>query len=116
MRVFIACKYRWKKSGSWDLFQLSGFQLSGFHCICRMTAGLLMALPPDSTAGSNCERGPYTWIGLRSPIQNMQQWNWTDGTAVDYTNWASGERFQMSRRFFMRLKIQSCTHIDSEIR
>ncbi len=57
-----------------------------------MSAGLVTALPPDST-GDGCVGGPFAWIGLWSPTQNLQQWNWTDGTAVDYNNWLPGERF-----------------------
>ncbi len=66
--------------------------MDGRQYICGMTAGLVMALLPDST-GDGCVSGPWTWIGLQNPTQNLQQWNWTDGTAVDYTNWGPGERF-----------------------
>ncbi len=37
-----------------------------------------------------CDKGPSVWIGLWDPLQN-RQWQWTDGTAVDFFNWYSGE-------------------------
>jgi len=47
---------------------------------------LLLAQPTDSSPDV-CDDGPWVWIGIWDPLQNLNV-TWTDGTSVTFTNWA----------------------------
>jgi hypothetical protein len=51
--------------------------------------GCEMRCPAAPTCAAGCGCAVYAWLGLQLDLRS-RRWNWTDGSALDYSAWACG--------------------------